>query len=86
MRLARTSLSLAALGLAGPAAIVAASSPAAAEVEYAYCLVPSLFTVGTCTYATYEQCAAAASGNIGSCTRNPRFAAPPSPRPVRGRG
>jgi hypothetical protein len=48
---------------------------ARAEVEYPFCLVPSLYTVGTCTYATYEQCAATASGNSGVCTPNPRYVA-----------
>jgi hypothetical protein len=46
---------------------------ARADVEYPWCLVPSAFTVGTCTYATHEQCMAAASGNIGSCARNSRY-------------
>ena len=58
---------------------------ARAEVEYPWCLTPSLFTVGTCYYVTLEQCMAAASGNVGTCTRNPRYAAPLSARQTRGR-
>jgi Protein of unknown function (DUF3551) len=52
---------------------LAAVSEARAGVEYPYCLVPSRFTVGTCTYATLEQCNATASGNIGHCVKNPRY-------------
>lgn len=48
---------------------------ARADVEYPYCLVPSRFTVGTCTYATLDQCREAASGNVGFCERNPRYIA-----------
>lgn len=64
-------LGLAALVVLGP------TGSAQADVEYPYCLVPSLFTVGTCYYTTLEQCMAAASGNIGTCERNPRYVAPP---------
>ena len=49
------------------------ATSARGDVEYPYCLVPSLYTVGTCTYANYEQCAATASGNSGFCTPNPRY-------------
>jgi Protein of unknown function (DUF3551) len=61
------------------------ASDARADVEYPYCLVPSLFTVGTCTYATLEQCRAAASGNVGSCDRNPRYVVQAPARQMRGR-
>jgi hypothetical protein len=67
------------------ASALGAASGARAEVEYPYCLVPSLFTVGTCTYATYEQCAASASGNVGFCSRNPRYVATLPPRQARPR-
>lgn len=65
-------------GLALAAVILA--SPAEAQ-EYPYCLEPSAFTVGTCSYETLAQCQAAASGNIGTCVANPRYVAPP-PQPV----
>ena len=45
--------------------------------EYPYCLEPSLFTVGTCSFETMAQCQAAAFGNIGVCVSNPRYVAPP---------
>ena len=61
-------------GIAMLAAFAFGSATASrADVEYPWCLVPSAFTVGTCTYATHEQCMAAASGNIGSCARNSRY-------------
>ena len=58
---------------------------ARADVEYPWCLVPSRFTVGTCTYTTHDQCMAAASGNLGSCARNPRYAAQLPQRSMRTR-
>ena len=64
--LALAALAVTALGFA---------NDAKAGVEYPYCLVPSRFTVGTCYYSTLEQCRAAASGNVGSCERNPRYVA-----------
>jgi hypothetical protein len=67
------------------ACALGAATEARADVEYPWCLVPSLFTVGTCTYATHEQCMAAASGNIGSCARNPRYVASVPVRQTRGR-
>ena len=65
-------------GLALAAVILA--SPAEAQ-EYPYCLEPSAFTVGTCSFETLAQCQATASGNIGTCVANPRYVAPP-PQPV----
>ena len=59
---------------------------ARAEVEYPWCVMPSRFTVGTCYYATLEQCMAAASGNVGTCVRNSRYAPPLPARQVRGKG
>lgn len=61
------------------------ASEARADVEYPWCLVPSRFTVGTCTYTTYAQCMAAASGNVGSCARNPRYVASVPARQTRVR-
>ena len=56
-----------ALGAAGLA------SPAQAQ-EYPYCLEPSAFTVGTCSFETMDQCMASASGRSLSCNVNPRVA------------
>lgn len=78
MRLAAiAALALCTLGSAGGAR---------AGVEYPWCLEPSRFIVGTCTYATYEQCMATASGNMGVCVRNPRFATPVPARQTRSKG
>jgi hypothetical protein len=61
------------------------ATEARADVEYPWCLTPSRFTVGTCYYTTFDQCMAAASGNVGSCSRNPRHVAATTVRPARGR-
>lgn len=58
---------------------------ARAEVEYPWCLTPSLYTVGTCYYSTLEQCMATASGNVGTCTRNSRYVTPAPARQTRAR-
>jgi hypothetical protein len=50
------------------------ASPAAAR-DYQYCAAGrSLGYPGDCSYATYQQCAAAASGRDLYCNINPRFA------------
>ena len=82
----RTIVPLMACAMLGFVSAVTAATPASAEIEYPYCLLPSAFTVGTCSYSTYEQCAATASGNIGVCIPNPRFKAATSPRQTRARG
>ena len=74
--LAMAALALCALGFA---------TDARANVEYPWCLTPSRFTVGTCYYTTLDQCRAAASGNVGTCERNPRYVATAPARPVRER-
>jgi hypothetical protein len=53
-----------------------AQTEARADMEYPYCLEPSAFTVGTCSFDTFEQCMASASGNVGVCVKNPRYVAP----------
>ena len=77
---------LLACAMLGFVSAVMAVTPASAEIEYPYCLLPSAFTVGTCSYSTYEQCAATASGNVGVCTPNPRYKASTSPRQTRAKG
>jgi hypothetical protein len=66
---------LAALALsAATVASVAGSSPAAAY-DYPYCLQGRGIGIpGECSYATYEQCLASASGRALSCNINPRVA------------
>lgn len=65
------------------ALVLGGQSSARADVEYPYCLEPSAFTVGTCTFESFEQCMASASGNVGVCVKNPRYVAPAVvPEPV----
>ena len=53
---------------------VAGTSPAAAY-DYPYCLQGrSLGVPGDCSYATYDQCMASASGRALYCNINPRVA------------
>lgn len=58
------------------ALVFGAQTEARADVEYPYCLEPSAFTVGTCSFDTLEQCMGSASGNVGVCVKNPRYVAP----------
>jgi len=56
------------------AATLTTSAPAAAG-DYAYCLQGGGFGYpGDCTYSTYAQCQASASGRRASCGVNPRAA------------
>ena len=66
-------LALLALSAATTATTVG-SSPAAAY-DYPYCLQGRGVGVpGECSYATYDQCMASASGRSLSCNVNPRVA------------
>jgi hypothetical protein len=43
--------------------------------EYKYCLYEGMVqTAGDCSFATYQQCAASASGRVADCKINPRYA------------
>ena len=55
--------------------IFVAATPASAEVEYPWCLMPNRFTPQSCTFTTLEQCRATQAGNVGFCDRNPRSVA-----------
>jgi len=64
---------LLAVSAAGFAAM-AGSAPAAAY-DYPYCLQGGGFGIpGECSYQTYAQCRASASGRIADCNINPRVA------------
>ena len=67
---------MALVALAFGALTLGGQTDARAEIEYPYCLEPSAFTVGTCTFETLQQCMASASGNVGVCVKNPRYVAP----------
>jgi len=59
---------------AATAATTVGSSPAAAY-DYPYCLQGrGLGVPGECSYATYDQCMASASGRSLYCNVNPRVA------------
>jgi hypothetical protein len=84
MRLLISSLATAAaVGLFNLAGV----APAAAY-DYPYCLQDSEFGIpGDCSYQTYAQCRASASGRYAGCAINPRaaYARMPYGRAPRGR-
>lgn len=54
---------------------VAASAMPAAAYDYPYCLQGRQMGIpGECSYQTYEQCQASASGRNAFCNINPRVA------------
>lgn len=72
-------LALLAAGIIG----TAGSAPAQAR-DYRYCLQsPEVGIPGDCSYSTYAQCQASASGRYAYCNINPRVAF--SERPYRNR-
>ena len=59
---------------AAGAATVATSAPAAAQ-DYPWCVSGrDMGYPGDCSYMTYNQCMASASGRYAYCTTNPRVA------------
>lgn len=70
----RTTILAIATVVAGFAASVAGSAPAAAY-DYPYCLQGRGIGIpGECLYRTYAECQASASGRALSCNINPRVA------------
>ncbi|PYF03527.1 uncharacterized protein DUF3551 [Rhodopseudomonas faecalis] len=56
-------------------AIAAGSSVQAQARDYPYCLTsPGYGYPGECSYSTYAQCRASASGRLADCIINPRTA------------
>jgi len=71
--------------LAAGAATMASPTPAAAY-DYPYCAQGRGFGIpGDCSYQTYEQCQASASGRNLYCNVNPRAALNRQQQPRRGR-
>ena len=67
------------------AAIMTASAGPAAAFDYPYCLQSTGAGVpGDCSYRSYAQCMASASGQVASCNINPRVAFR-APGPHQGR-
>ncbi|ACF03801.1 DUF3551 domain-containing protein [Rhodopseudomonas palustris] len=62
-----------ALGAFGATQLIGAQ-PAAASVEYPYCIQGKQQGFpGDCNYATFSSCRFTASGQGGSCVMNPRY-------------
>lgn len=69
-----TTMKLSCLALAAAGAFLMTAAPAAA-FDYPYCLQGRQTGVpGECSYASYRQCQAAASGRDAFCNINPRVA------------
>jgi hypothetical protein len=70
-----TMLAILAVSAAG-AATLAGSGPAAAVHDYPYCIESSMSGgfPDDCSYRSYAQCMASASGRRAECVVNPRFA------------
>jgi hypothetical protein len=68
--------------LASLATLVALTFPAQAHAADRYCLQGRIWGYpGNCQFATYQQCAATASGTDAYCGINPRYAFPQQRRP-----
>jgi hypothetical protein len=68
------------------AASASAALPAAAQ-EYPFCIKGCDFSAGRgdCSFSSYQQCQATASGRDASCAANPYFSANAELQPNRGR-
>lgn len=61
------------IGVAALTTMAVGFSGAADARDYRYCLVsPGYGYPGECSYSTYQQCAASASGRFADCVVNPR--------------
>jgi len=66
---------LALLALAAAGAATAAGTGPAAAYDYPWCVVGGGYGYpGDCSYQTYAQCQASASGRLASCYANPALA------------
>jgi hypothetical protein len=77
---------LATLLLVAGAATMAGSGPAAAAIDYPYCIQGKGVGIpGDCSYRSYAECMATASGRDVYCNVNPRvaFGQPRRGRPYR---
>jgi hypothetical protein len=68
-------LVLAAMALTAAGAATLTTSAPAAAYDYPWCVAGrDMGYPGDCSYATYNQCMASASGRIAYCSANPRVA------------
>lgn len=64
-----------ALAVLATGMMAAATSTPAEAREYRFCLQsPHVGIPGDCSYETYAQCRASASGRLADCNLNPRYA------------
>jgi hypothetical protein len=80
-------LMLAVLALGSAAGATFAGASPAAAFDYPYCLQGKQTGVpGDCSYRSYRECLASASGRDAYCGVNPAFAYRRAPPPRRGQG
>jgi hypothetical protein len=67
--------------------IAAIDSTPAAAANYPFCIKGCDFGggAGDCSFSTYQQCQATASGRTATCAANPYYSASAELRPARGR-
>jgi hypothetical protein len=65
--------------------MAATSAASAASGNFPFCIQGCDFGggLGDCSFSSYAQCQATASGRDASCAANPYFNANPAPRPTR---
>jgi len=80
-------LMLAVLALGSAAGATFAGASPAAAFDYPYCLQGKQTGIpGDCSYRSYRECQASASGRDAYCNINPAFAYRRAPLPRRGQG
>jgi hypothetical protein len=78
-------LMLATLALGSAAAATIAGAAPAAAFDYPYCLQGKQTGIpGDCSYRSYQECQASASGRDAYCNINPAFAYRQTPPPRHG--
>ncbi|HEY0218437.1 MAG TPA: DUF3551 domain-containing protein [Afipia sp.] len=76
----KLTIGVAAIGLTA----LAASVPSQAQARnYKYCLYQDRMGGGDCSFVSYEQCRASASGRIADCRINPMWAYGGQDQPVK---
>ena len=80
-------LLLATLALGSAACAMTGIASPAAALDFPYCLQSRQTGIpGDCSYRSYRECLASASGRDAYCNINPAFAYRRPPPPRRGRG
>jgi hypothetical protein len=74
-------------GLAAFCAVAALGTPPATAREYPFCIKGCDFGAGRgdCSFSSYQQCQATASGRDATCAENPYYSAKTELQPERGR-